>query len=79
MDITCNCGKNAFATKTEARTAAIGIWDDDKIKMTPYKCPEGNGYHLTTAGTGKRLRDIPHGLHGIVASLNKKGRKKKRK
>lgn len=79
IEIKCNCNKNSFETKTEARAAAIGIWDDDKIKMTPYKCPEGNGYHLATAGNGKKLRYISHGLYGIVASLNKKGRKKKRK
>lgn len=79
MEITCNCGKNPFETKTEARAAAIGIWDDDKIKMTPYKCPEGNGWHLYSVGTGKSLRNIPHGLHGVVVALNKKGRKKKRK
>jgi len=79
MEVTCNCYKNSFETKTEARAAAIGIWDDDKVKMTPYRCPEGNGWHLTTVGTGKTLRYISHGLQGIVASLNKKTKKKKRK
>jgi hypothetical protein len=79
MDIGCNCEKVLYETITEARAAATGIWDEDKVKLTPYKCPDKSGWHLTTVGKGKTLRDIPHGLQGIVASLNKKVSKKKRK
>lgn len=75
---TCNCDKVAYTKKSEAQAAALGIWDDDRIKMVPYKCPENNGYHLASARTGKTLRDIPHGLESIKHSLNKTKRKKKR-
>ncbi len=75
---TCNCEKHSYDTKSEAQTAAKGIWDDDRVKMTPYRCPDGNGFHLATAGKGKSLRSIPHGLGSIVPMLKKHKSKKKR-
>lgn len=67
MEAFCDsCDKFLYATKNEACAASKGIWDDDKVKMNPYKCPQGTGYHLATARTGKRLRDIPHRLNDIV-------------
>lgn len=78
MEDRCDCEKYSYETKVAAQTAAKGIWDDDRIKMNAYRCPEGNGFHLTTARKGKSLRDIPHGLHGIIHSLNKKKPKKKK-
>lgn len=74
----CDCEKVAYASKSEAQEAARGIWDDDKIHMTPYKCPEGNGYHLATGKTGKTLRDIPHRLNDVVKiPLKKKSKNDK--
>lgn len=72
----CGCDKYSYDTKTKAQAAAMGIWDDDRIKMNAYKCPEGNGFHLATAKKGKTLRDIPHGLHSIVHLLKKKKNKR---
>lgn len=77
--IVCSCDKYSYDTRSKAQTAAIGIWDDDRVKMNTYKCPEGNGFHLTTAKKGKSLRDIPHGLQSIVHTLNKKKGVKKKK
>lgn len=74
---TCDCDKVAYPRKSDAQTAAAGIWDDDKIKMTPYKCPEGNGYHLATSKR-KRIRDIPHGL-SFIEYLTSKRKKRKKK
>lgn len=59
------CNKEVYSTKSEAATAAKGIWDDNKVKMNPYKCPVASYYHLSTARTGKRLRDIPHRLNDL--------------
>lgn len=56
----------------------MGIWDDDGVKMSHYKCPEGNGFHLATAKKGKSLRDIPHGLQSIIHTLNQKKTKNKK-
>lgn len=74
----CSCDKQSYDTRSEAQTAAMGIWDDDRVKMNAYKCPEGNGFHLATAKNGKTLRDIPHGLNSIVHALNKNKTKKKK-
>lgn len=71
----CNCNKEVYGKKSEAQAAAAGILDDHKVKMTPYRCPEGNGYHLTSARTGKRLRDIPHGLGSIKHSIEQNMKK----
>jgi len=76
MGSSCNCDKHSYDTRSEAQAAVKGIWDDDKVKMTAYECPEGNGFHLATARKGKTLRDIPHGLHGIMHSINKTKKKK---
>ncbi len=73
---TCSCDKAVYHKKSEAQAAAFGIWDDDKIKMVPYKCPEGNFYHLATAKTGKTLRHIPHGMKYIKISITKKRKRK---
>lgn len=73
---TCNCEKISYTRKSEAQAAASGILDDHKAKMIPYKCPEGNGYHLATARTGKTLRDIPHGLGIIKHSIEQKFNRK---
>jgi hypothetical protein len=78
MSGSCYCDKHSYDTRSEAQTAAKGIWDDDKVKMNAYKCPDGNGFHLSTARKGKSLRDIPHGLQGIIHLLNKKKTKKKK-
>jgi hypothetical protein len=78
MEVRCDCEKHTYDTRGEAQTAAKGIWDDDKIKMNAYRCPEGNGFHLSTAKKGKSLRDIPHGLDVIIPLLNKKQTKKKK-
>lgn len=77
MDNLCNCEKVVYPRKTDAQAAAAGIWDDDKIKMRPYKCPEGNGYHLTSVKS-KTLRDIPHGLQSIIPLLTKNKSKKRK-
>lgn len=74
----CSCDKYSYDTRSKAQTAAMGIWDDDRVKMNAYQCPEGNGYHLATAKKGKSLRDIPHGLNSIAHSLNKKKSKNKK-
>lgn len=78
MDNICDCEKYSYDTKSKAQTAAKGIWYEDRVKMNPYKCPEGIGYHLATAGKIKGIRDIPHGLQTILHSLNKKKTKKKK-
>ena len=78
MDSICNCDKISYDTKSEAQTAAKGIWDDDKVKMNAYKCPEGNGFHLATAGKGKSLQYITHGLGSIMPLLKKQKAKKKK-
>lgn len=77
MNRICSCDKISY-TKSEAQMAIKGIWDEDKIKLNSYKCPEGNGFHLTSAKTGKSLKDIPHGLQSIISSLTKKKTKKKK-
>lgn len=71
----CSCDKYSYNTKTEAQTAVMGIWDDGRVKMNTYKCPEGNGFHLATARKGKTLRDIPHGLNSIMHLLKKNEKK----
>lgn len=76
MNNVCSCDKISYNTKPEAQAAIKGIKDDNKIKMNFYKCPEGNGFHLTTAKTGKSLKDIPHGLQSIIPLLTKKIRRK---
>jgi hypothetical protein len=78
MSDSCYCDKYSYDTRSEAQTAAKGIWDDDRIKMNAYRCPEGNGFHLSTARKGKSLRDIPHGLQNIMHSLKKNKSKKKK-
>lgn len=78
MDKTCGCDKHLYDTKTQAQAAVKGVWDDHKTKMNFYKCPEGNGFHLTSAKTGKSLRDIPHGLQSIIHALTKIKSKKKK-
>lgn len=72
MDGSCYCDKISYDTRSEAQTAVKGIWDDNRVKMSAYSCPEGNGFHLATSKNGKTLRDIPHGLNGIIHSINKK-------
>lgn len=74
----CSCDKYSYDTKSEAQTAVMGIWDDDRVKMNHYPYPEGNGFHISTAKKGKSLRDIPHGLQSIVHTLNQKKAKKKK-
>jgi hypothetical protein len=69
-----SCSKDLYTLKSEACAASKGIWGDDKIKMTVYKCPEKLGYHLATARTGKRLKLIPHRLNDIVNISKKKKR-----
>lgn len=58
----CSSDKVRYSRRSDAQAAARGIWDEDKVKMYAYQCNECQGYHLATAGTGKTLREIPHGL-----------------
>lgn len=67
----CDCEKIIYNTLSEAQAAVLGIWDDDHVKMKPYKCPQGNGFHLATAGKRKKLHYISHGLNSIIPFLKK--------
>jgi hypothetical protein len=72
----CPSDKIIYQKKQQAADAAKGIWHDDKIKMNVYKCSDCNFYHLSSAGSGKSLQTLSHGLNSILPALNKKKKKR---
>lgn len=39
--------KDVYSTREEASKIAAWLWKEKKVKVQPYKCPHGSGWHLT--------------------------------